>query len=182
MDQGLASGCHAGEHKGKRKGKNEGWGLGLASCSGQDKDKGKGQQMDIKIHSTPLGQLLTAGCSPEEWKAAMERQQLAQTHLCSGHPDFAAYKHLLKPFPVQPDVNLFDLFDNNGGVQAAKLFLQSNYMATISWQGVYHAETYMYYMFHNWIQQEDVKRQIQWAIAQEQLQDAHVDNKYASWE
>ena len=72
MEQGLASGCHAGEHKGKGKGKNEAWGLGLASCSGQDKDKGKGQQMDIKIHSTPLGQLLTAGCSPEEWKAAME--------------------------------------------------------------------------------------------------------------
>ena len=72
MEQGLASGCHAGEHNGKGQGKVEGWGLGLASSSGKDKDKGKGQQMDIKIHSTPLGQLLTAGCSPEEWKAAME--------------------------------------------------------------------------------------------------------------
>ena len=47
------------------------------------------------------------------------------------------------------DVNLFDIFDTHRGVLAAKLFLQSNYMATINWQGVYHAETYMYYMFSN---------------------------------
>ena len=89
--------------------------------------------MDIKIHSTPLGQLLTTGCSPEEWIAAMEQQQLAQVHLCLGHPDFAAYNNLLKDLPVQPDVNLFDIFDEHGGVLAAKLFLKSNDMATINW-------------------------------------------------
>ena len=100
--------------KAREKGKGEGWGLGLASSSGQDKGTDKGQQMDIKIHSTPLGQLLTAGCSPEEWIAAMEQQQLAQVHLCLGHPDFAAYKHLLKDFPVQPDANIFDIFGRHG--------------------------------------------------------------------
>ena len=109
MEQGPASGCPAGQHKGK--GKGECWGLGSASSSGQDKGKGKGKQVGIHICNTPLGQLLTDGCSPEEWETAMEQQQLAQVHLCLGHPELAAYKNLLTHVPVQPDVNIFGIFD-----------------------------------------------------------------------
>ena len=100
-------------------------------------DKGKGKEEEEEV---------------PEWEIALHKDKAEEEEMRQ-HPLYDIYMIMLRPHPVHLTLQLLQLFENNGSLEAAELFLKSDIIKGVRWGGGFGAKVFMPDLFKTWLSQ-----------------------------
>ena len=93
-------------------------------------------------HVKGMGKFKGKGKDIPDWEIALHKQKAEEEEMRQ-HPLYDIYMIMLQPHPVHLTLQLLQLFENSGSLEAAELFLKSDIIKGVRWGGVCGPKVFM---------------------------------------